>query len=298
MCIWKVISPFLCIRILIPSQITNNYARFYAMWLIQLLTCVMLGIILMTPALFFIGMCLYIGEMVADLRATLVELDAASNVPPEKIIDEILFHNDLLEYTLVYVEHKKSVNLCLPPYFTHSCSQFTPSSSSLAKSVGDVMSACLFFQLLVCVASLAVFMLGMETNRALGVNFFASMFGLSSMISTTYVYCLFSEQFTHDLTAIAEIFYNFTWYRLRSRQKLFIMPIQRANKALRITGFGLVECSLTVFASVGIFRWLWIAYFCNVNDSAYSRFLCRLSERLGHIFLLYIVWNEDCSEIE
>lgn len=76
------------------------------MWLVQFLTCVMLGIILMTPALFFIGMCLYIDEMVADLRATLIELDAFSNVPTEKIIDEILFHNDLLEYKLVYVEYK------------------------------------------------------------------------------------------------------------------------------------------------------------------------------------------------
>lgn len=53
-------------------------------------------IIVLTSALFFIGMCLYIGEMVDDLRATLLKLADARTVSTKRIVDEITFHNDLL----------------------------------------------------------------------------------------------------------------------------------------------------------------------------------------------------------
>lgn len=67
--------------------------------------------------------------------------------------------------------------------------------------------------------------------------------------------CVFSEVITHDLCTIADIFYGYAWYRLPvKQQKLFILPIQRANKALRLTGLGLVDCSLRVFASVSYCR--------------------------------------------
>lgn len=113
------------------------------------------------------------------------------------------------------------------------------------------MSASLFFQLLACAVSLAGYMFGMETNLSLSMDFFACVFGLAGFIATTFVYCLFSEYITHDLSAIGGIFYGVAWYQLSlEQQQLFRLPLQRANKIYRLTGCGLVPCSLDSFASV------------------------------------------------
>lgn len=128
-------------------------------------------------------------------------------------------------------------------------------TNSLARSIGNIMSAGLFFQLLVCAVSLAVYMFGIETNQTFGMQFVSSIIGLFSLVASTYFYCFFSEKYTSDLGQIAFNFYQFAWYRLPPRQqKYFVMPIQRAHKELRLTGLGLVECSLKIFASV--MKWL------------------------------------------
>lgn len=125
------------------------------------------------------------------------------------------------------------------------------STSSIAKSVGVIMSTGLFFQLLVCATSLAVYMVGMEASGALSMRFWVAFFGLSNTILTTYAYCYLSEYVTYNLAMIGDYFYNCAWYRLSVElQTLFILPIQRAQLKFRINGLGIVECSLRVFSSV------------------------------------------------
>lgn len=112
------------------------------------------------------------------------------------------------------------------------------------------MSACLFFQMLLCVASLAVYMLGIETSRVLGLPFFVSLGALLTIVVLTLVYCLVAEHISHDLSGIGDMFYQCAWYRLPlHQQRLFIMPIGRGHKVLRMAGLGLIECSLPSFAS-------------------------------------------------
>lgn len=94
-------------------------------------------------------------------------------------------------------------------------------------------------------------MVGIETNRALGIHFFASMAGLSTFMASTDVYCLFSEQITENLSDIGSTFYAYPWYRLPSKQqKRFMFLIRHAQNVFRITGLGIIECSLNVFLSV------------------------------------------------
>lgn len=82
---------------------------------------------------------------------------------------------------------------------------------SIAKSVGDIMSVGLFFQLLVCAVSLAVYMVGMESN-GLSVGFFVSAIGLTDVILSTYALCFLSEYVTHNLSIVGDYFYNCAWY--------------------------------------------------------------------------------------
>lgn len=128
------------------------------------------------------------------------------------------------------------------------------------------MSVGLFFQLLVCAASLAVCMVGMEKSELFSMSFFLALAGLSTAISSTYIYCFLSENVTNELSAIGGIFYDCEWYRLPvKQQKLFGVAIQRAQKPFRMTGLGLVECSLRVFTSVSVRFSAWLKDIDNID---------------------------------
>lgn len=117
------------------------------------------------------------------------------------------------------------------------------------------MSVGLFFQLLICAVSLAVYMMGMETSKAFGLTFFVSISGIVNNLTATYIYCLLSENVTLDLGMIGNNFYDCAWYQLPVRQqRLFAVPIQWAQLEFRMTGLGWVECSLRVFTAVSFFR--------------------------------------------
>lgn len=116
------------------------------------------------------------------------------------------------------------------------------------------MSAALFYQLLVCAISLAVYMVGIETHRLLSIGFCIMMTGITSTIVSTYIYCWFAEHVSRKLSATGDIFYEYAWYRLPARQQqLFEMTILRARIEFNFTGFGLVVCSLKIFAKVTVF---------------------------------------------
>lgn len=120
--------------------------------------------------------------------------------------------------------------------------------------VRDIISIGLFFQLLVCATSLAIYMIAIASNPTPTMNFFIMLIGLSLTISSASVFCYFSENLTTSLEVIGDVFYDFAWYRLPSRQQgLIKLPIQRAQINFRLTGLGIIECSLGVLLKVSIF---------------------------------------------
>lgn len=93
----KYISYGLPFSLPMPSQIPDPVVGYYINWLLQAITCIMYYIIVLTSALYFIGMCIYIDGMVRDLRVALFDLDDTPRISTKRIIDEVLFHNSLLE---------------------------------------------------------------------------------------------------------------------------------------------------------------------------------------------------------
>lgn len=131
---------------------------------------------------------------------------------------------------------------CLNQYF-----------KSLATLFSTIISAGVFFQLLACALSLAVHMVGLEISSIASSTFITSVCATAIIISSTFAYCYFSENVTNDLASIGESFYSSKWYQLPiNQEKLFIMPIQRSQIEFRITGLGLVDCSLVIFTSVRV----------------------------------------------
>lgn len=131
--------------------------------------------------------------------------------------------------------------------------------------------------------------------------FLASMAGLNSVLTPTFAYCLLSDNVTWHLHSIAEHFYYFSWYRLPvKQQKLFIFPIRRAQKPFRMSGHGIVDCSLRVFSSVnfGNAHSTQCTWMLNIEILFYFSFLLhsisryRLLKPRGHIFLSSKASNE------
>lgn len=113
------------------------------------------------------------------------------------------------------------------------------------------MSVSLFFQLLICAASLAVYLVGLEASSFLELSFYVTLSGITVALVPTYLFCLLSENVSLDLGAIGASFYDCAWYQLPVRQQLmFVMPIQRGQQTYHMSGLDLVDCSLRAFTMV------------------------------------------------
>lgn len=204
---------------------------------------------LFTSSLFLIGMCIYIKEMGRDLRSTLAEFD--DRISTERIVAEIVFHREIVKWIAQWQQNATSLWHIERLGSFKSIFIGTNCPPSLADLLEHLMSVGLFFQLLVCATSLAVYMVGIETNGVRSMNTCISIIGVLITMSSTYVYCLISENVTTDLEMVGDSFYESSWYRLPvQQQRLFGLPIQRSQKEFRMTGLGFVECSLRVYSSV------------------------------------------------
>ena len=76
---------------------TNVVFSYYLNWIYQFVGTIAYYTMLCTIALLFIGMCIYIGGMVEDLKLTISELDAGSDTFANQLSSEIAFHIQVLE---------------------------------------------------------------------------------------------------------------------------------------------------------------------------------------------------------
>lgn len=121
----------------------------------------------------------------------------------------------------------------------------------LVNSVQAIMSAALFYDLLVCAVVIALCSFQFITNDLLTNDTIVSMLESVYVTILSYILCNLSDGVTSKLDEIEEIFYGIKWYRLPSKHaKLIILPMQRSQLKFYFTGLGLVNCSLVVFLSV------------------------------------------------
>lgn len=113
------------------------------------------------------------------------------------------------------------------------------------------MEVIIFNITLICAVVIACNLLVFELIDEMNIVMLAAIIDLSVVIAMTFAYFYLSERITSDLLEIDDIFYDSPWYRLPiKRQKLLVLPIQRAGRELRMTGLGLFDCSLAVFSKV------------------------------------------------
>lgn len=142
---------------------------------------------------------------------------------------------------IVYSSAGRSLGLaCLCNYF------------SVAEHISDVMSPILFFLLVSYAIIIAVFLLNFEQIDEISLTVYGMVSAFINFIAQLVIYSRLSENISEDLFATGDLFYQSPWYQLPPRLQLFyILPIQRPQKAFRLKGLGIIECSLGVCASVG-----------------------------------------------
>lgn len=138
----------------------------------------------------------------------------------------------------------------------------------MADIIADVMSATLFALLLMYGITIAVFMIGLAATNTFDFEFLGTFSGTIVILIQLIIYCHLSENVTNHLALTGDLFYESQWFPLPVKlQRVYILPILRSQKDFRVTGLGIIECSLRVFASVrftlfrqGKFRFY--VYFC------------------------------------
>lgn len=204
--------------------------------------------------MYFIGMCLYVSAMVEDLAVSLNDFDEnfcvelAQHRSPrmsyrQALIDYIRFHNEIIKYVLT------SYALFIPIFDSFSVQFFSVLSS--ANVVEDTMSVLIFFQMLFSATELASFLFAIDETRGMDLMNGTAILGGWTILMPTYLFCKLSENVSVSMQTIGDAVYGCSWYCLSAKQQtLFVLPMQRAQKEIRINGLGIVDCSLAVFVSV------------------------------------------------
>lgn len=115
------------------------------------------------------------------------------------------------------------------------------------------MTEVIFFQMLFSAVELASFTFAVDETKGISATNNTSVIGASTVLIPSFLVCKFSETMTWHLQVIGDAFYECSWYCLGAKQqKLFLLPMQRAQKDFRINGLGIIDCSLEIFASVSV----------------------------------------------
>lgn len=134
------------------------------------------------------------------------------------------------------------------------------------ENIRSLSSGIVFNVLLCCVFFLVLIFLSLDQFTTMDFNFLVILDGLFIYLFICYVYCYFSENITTKSFEIGDIVYNSLWYEMSTKEKkAIVLMIQRSQKEFRLTGLGLVDCSLGQFLSVTI-GFLHIRFLTKTNN--------------------------------
>lgn len=114
------------------------------------------------------------------------------------------------------------------------------------------MSGIIFSVSISCllIIALTLFSFGVVVND---LDLILILDGLIIYLIICYVYCYYSENITTTSLKIGDVVYDSLWYEMPIKeQRAIILMIQRSQKEFRLSGLGLVDCSLATFLSVNI----------------------------------------------
>lgn len=115
-----------------------------------------------------------------------------------------------------------------------------------------MMTGMIFFQLLCSVVIIAFILVAFNETNGYNLQMLLANCNIFALnVIMCYVYCYFSEQVTGIAVDIGDVVYKSLWYKMPVKDQILIgLVIVRAQKEFRMSGFGIIECSLELFLTV------------------------------------------------
>lgn len=132
--------------------------------------------------------------------------------------------------------------------------------------IRTLMSGTLFIELTSCIVETVIELLSLDymvQQRHVEITIFTNIVGLSVHVSMVYILCFYAEKYTNQAYQITHLtYFDLLWFKLPIRhQKTTVLPIYRAQKQFRLTGFGIFDVSMETYVKVWILHFLWLFFF-------------------------------------
>lgn len=122
----------------------------------------------------------------------------------------------------------------------------------MLENTRKAVSGYLYFQFLFTLNYIAYIIFGLDgVTKELNFNALTVYFILFMSICLNFILCYYADIMTDHACGIADELYNSMWYEMPViHQKLLLLPICRAQKIFRLTGFGIFTYSLQNFGRI------------------------------------------------
>lgn len=120
------------------------------------------------------------------------------------------------------------------------------------KNLQSVVSGLIYFQLSFSMIFLAFVLYTFKVLDTIDVVFITNLNALFLYMLTCCVHCHFSEYIASRVTGLGDILYESSlWLRMSiEEQKVVWLMIVRSQNSFLLSGFGIIECSLSTFLVV------------------------------------------------
>lgn len=121
------------------------------------------------------------------------------------------------------------------------------------ESVRNAVSGYLFYQFIFTLNYIAFFIFVMDgvLTKAIDFNDVIVYNFLVAATSVNFILCNYADKLTKEASEVGDAIYNTAWYEMPvEQQQMLLLPIQRSQKLIRLTGFGIYTYSLENFARI------------------------------------------------
>lgn len=124
----------------------------------------------------------------------------------------------------------------------------------MLENIRYAVSGYLFYQFIFTINYIAYFIFvldGVMLAKASDFNDLIVYTFLVTAICLNFVLCYYADKLTEEACEVGDAMYSTAWYEMPVQQQmLLVLPLCRAQKLIRLTGFGLYTYSLQNFARI------------------------------------------------
>lgn len=222
--------------------------------------CLIYYVLFSFSVAFFISSSVYVDAFSEDFNAIINEISdeinfkkkkgsksrARKNDASEKLTGAISLHYEMLKYFTILFFSLKSTLICVISFHYYFLL-----FRRFMDNIRNLSSGILFSALLSFVLFLTLNFFAFDQSSVINMTTIVNLAGFLTYLTLGYTYCYFSENITANSFKIGYDAYNSKWTEMTTReQKAIMLAIGRSQKEFRLSGLGLIDCSMMTFLSV------------------------------------------------